>query len=86
MKGRFCCLLVVTTPLVGVAHAKETVLVVGAGFAGLTAASDLASSGYDVVVLEARDRIGGRAYTDRSTDINLDMGCSWIIGTEQNEA
>ena len=39
------------------------VAVVGAGLAGLTAANDLRSAGWDVVVLEARDRVGGRVFT-----------------------
>ena len=39
---------------------SETVLVIGAGAAGLAAARELGSRGVDVTVLEARDRIGGR--------------------------
>ncbi len=39
------------------------VVVVGAGLAGLTAALDLTDAGWDVVVLEARDRVGGRVHT-----------------------
>jgi monoamine oxidase len=41
------------------------VCVIGAGFAGLAAADVLAGSGLDVVVLEARDRVGGRVWSDR---------------------
>src|SRR3954451_19902974 len=40
-------------------------IVVGAGLAGLTAAYELRRAGFDVTVLEARDRIGGRVYTVR---------------------
>ena len=43
----------------------ERVCVVGAGFAGLAAAEALARAGRDVVVLEARDRVGGRVWSDR---------------------
>ena len=39
------------------------VIVVGGGFAGLRAARDLADAGRDVVLLEARDRLGGRTWT-----------------------
>ena len=45
---------------------KNKVLVIGAGISGLAAAKNLNDSGYDVTVLEAKDRIGGRLYTDRS--------------------
>jgi len=64
--------------------AVEKVIVVGAGLAGLTAARDLEAAGLDVTILEARDRIGGRAYTDHSTGIPLDLGASWIIGIDQS--
>jgi monoamine oxidase len=45
---------------------RERVVVVGAGLAGLTAAYELGRAGFDVTVLEARDRIGGRVYTVRN--------------------
>jgi monoamine oxidase len=61
------------------------VVVVGAGIAGLSAASNLRSQGHKVLVLEGRDRIGGRVWTERSwQDIPLDMGASWIHGVTGN--
>lgn len=61
------------------------VLVIGAGFAGLAAARDLAQAGVDVTVLEARDRIGGRVWTSRLwPDLPVDMGASWIHGVRGN--
>lgn len=59
-------------------------MVVGAGFAGLTAARQLHSSGYEVVVLEAQDKIGGRADTDKSLGANVDLGASWLHGGPGN--
>lgn len=44
----------------------KTVLVIGAGMAGLSATHALTDSGFRVILLEARDRIGGRIWTDRS--------------------
>ncbi|KQZ09632.1 amine oxidase [Agromyces sp. Root1464] len=55
-------------------------IVIGAGVAGLTAARLLASAGRRVVVLEARDRVGGRVWTDRSDGLVTDLGASWIHG------
>lgn len=49
----------------GIDPARGRVIVVGAGLAGLTAALDLVDAGWDVVVLEARDRVGGRVHTVR---------------------
>jgi monoamine oxidase len=63
---------------------SEKIIVIGAGLAGLAAADSLVEAGYDVVVLEARDRIGGRVWTDHSLGLPLDMGASWIHGTKKN--
>lgn len=60
------------------------VIVVGAGLAGLSAARKLADEGYDVVVLEAANAIGGRTKTDRSLGVPFDLGASWIHGTANN--
>ena len=51
---------------------------------GLTAAKALAAKGVAVTVFEARDRIGGRIWTDDSLGIPLDLGASWIHGTNDN--
>ncbi|VXB29208.1 NAD(P)/FAD-dependent oxidoreductase [Aeromicrobium sp. 9AM] len=56
-------------------------IVVGAGVAGLTAARLLSRAGRRVVVLEARDRVGGRVWTDRRDGLATDLGASWIHGT-----
>ena len=55
-------------------------IVVGAGISGLTAARLLANAGKRVVVLEARDRIGGRTWTLREGGRVTDLGASWIHG------
>lgn len=62
----------------------ETVAVVGAGVSGLAAALWLSEEGYDVTVLEARNRIGGRVWTDRRLGLPVDLGASWIHGTDGN--
>jgi len=63
---------------------EERVVVVGAGMAGLVAAYDLADEGYAVTVLEARGRVGGRMWTDRSLGAAVDMGAAWIHGHRRN--
>lgn len=55
-------------------------IVVGAGIAGLSAARLLSGAGRDVLVLEARDRVGGRVVTDRRYGLATDLGASWIHG------
>jgi monoamine oxidase len=65
--------------------AIPTVVVIGAGMAGLGAARVLADAGAAVTVIEARDRIGGRTYTSHLwPDLPVDMGASWIHGTKGN--
>src|SRR5947209_13412849 len=60
------------------ARAGADVVVIGAGFAGLIAARELGHSGLDVLVLEARDRVGGRTWTDRRLGHDLELGGSWV--------
>src|SRR6266566_9825961 len=63
---------------VGAAEPVERVVVVGAGIAGLTVANALAHGGADCVVVEARDRIGGRLHTVDLAGSPVDLGGSWI--------
>jgi monoamine oxidase len=61
------------------------VVIIGAGAAGVAAASRLATSALRVLVLEARDRIGGRAWTINSYGFPLDLGCGWLHSADENE-
>src|SRR6187549_2564199 len=63
---------------------KERIVVIGAGMAGLAAARRLADAGMDVTVVEARDRVGGRTWTDTSLGVPIDLGAAWIHGPEGN--
>ena len=61
------------------------VAIIGAGAAGLGAANALKNSGLSVLVLEARDRVGGRAHTIMaSPDVTFDVGCGWLHSADQN--
>lgn len=60
------------------------VIVVGAGMSGLGAARRLADAGVKVTVVEARQRIGGRTWTDTSLGLPIDLGGAWIHGPEGN--
>ncbi|MET3919341.1 NAD(P)/FAD-dependent oxidoreductase [Arthrobacter sp. UYEF20] len=54
------------------------VVIVGAGPAGLTAARELKKAGLSVAVLEARDRVGGRTWTDTIDGAMLEIGGQWV--------
>jgi monoamine oxidase len=65
--------------------ADPDVIVVGAGAAGLAATRTLTERGLSVVALEARDRIGGRAWTDSETfGVPFDRGCAWLHSGDVN--
>lgn len=61
---------------------KADVVVIGAGFAGITAARELGYAGKRVVVLEARDRIGGRTWLDERMGKPLELGGTWLHWTQ----
>jgi monoamine oxidase len=58
------------------------VVIIGAGFAGLTAARELRRAGRSVIVVEARDRIGGRAWLDTRLGRPLEIGGTWVHWTQ----
>ena len=63
---------------------SKTVLVIGAGISGLAAAKKLKNKGFNVTVLEAQEKVGGRTTTDRRLGIAFDAGASWIHGPKGN--
>ena len=61
------------------------VAIIGAGAAGLGAANALKDSGLSLIVLEARDRVGGRAHTIMaSPEVTFDVGCGWLHSANRN--
>ncbi|GHF54831.1 putative flavin-containing monoamine oxidase AofH [Streptomyces mashuensis] len=57
---------------------RYDVVVIGAGFAGVTAARDLGAAGHSVLLLEARDRIGGRTYTGEAFGRYAEFGGTYV--------
>ncbi|MDB5420458.1 MAG: amine oxidase, partial [Brevundimonas sp.] len=73
--------------------AELDIVIIGAGAAGIAAARRLSATGLSVGVLEARDRVGGRAHTldhrlvahrQGSVEVGLDMGCGWLHSADEN--
>ncbi|CZR67214.1 related to flavin containing amine oxidase [Phialocephala subalpina] len=58
------------------------VIVIGAGFTGLTAARDLSTAGKSVLLIEARDRIGGRTWASKAHGHYMEMGGTWVYWTQ----
>lgn len=62
----------------------KTVVVVGAGISGLIAAKKLKENGFNVIIFEAQNKVGGRMKSNRSLGIAFDEGASWIHGIDGN--
>lgn len=65
--------------LAQVSSKPQKILIIGAGLSGLVAAYELNKLGYDVVILEAQNRIGGRVLTVRDFNLNADAGAARIF-------
>ncbi|KAG6498338.1 hypothetical protein ZIOFF_046250 [Zingiber officinale] len=57
-----------------------SVIVIGGGISGIAAARALCNASFNVILLESRDRLGGRVHTDYSFGCPVDMGASWLHG------
>lgn len=65
--------------------ASPSVIVIGGGMAGIAAARALHDASFQVILLESRNRIGGRVCTDYSFGFPVDLGASWLHGVcEEN--
>ena len=62
----------------------DRIAIIGAGMSGLASAHKLSTNDREVTLFEARDRIGGRIWTDERLGIPLELGASWIHGINGN--
>jgi monoamine oxidase len=74
---------IVIISLLSISLCKDAI-VVGSGVSGLNAASLLKDKGFNVKILEARTRPGGRLHSDKSFGYALDLGAAWIHGNVNN--
>jgi monoamine oxidase len=67
------------------AKSETEVAIVGGGAAGVAAARRLHDAGVDCLIVEARDRLGGRAWTASHAGYAIDLGCGWLHSADKNE-
>ena len=63
---------------------RKKIIIIGAGIAGLAACNYLVEHDFDVTILEARNRIGGRSDND-ALGIPLGAGANWIHGVDNSQ-
>lgn len=85
IKKQFICvvLLLLIAPCSWAKHSYDTIII-GGGVSGLTAAKQLHQAHQDVLIIEAKDRLGGRVHTDYNWGFAIDLGATWIHGIERN--
>jgi monoamine oxidase len=64
--------------------ALKEIIIVGGGAAGIGAASEAQARGIDALIVEAKDRLGGRAHSIDWNGYRLDLGCTWMHSAERN--
>src|SRR6185312_12525626 len=67
------------------ANSEHDVVVIGGGAAGIAAARRLHDAGIDCLLVEARSRLGGRAFTATVGGYPVDLGCGWLHSADKNE-
>lgn len=67
------------------AKSDYEIIVIGGGAAGIAAARKLHDAGVDCLLVEARNRLGGRAYTIQASGYAIDLGCGWLHSADRNE-
>ena len=82
-------LLIIILLIFGLSKAQNDrriydIIIVGAGISGLAAADNLIDSGKDVLILEARDRIGGRIWSHLWNGVTIEEGANWIHTSDAN--
>lgn len=84
IKVHLACLILLTLlmPNLYAATNELPIVVIGAGSSGLSTAKTLQEAGKKVIVLEARDRVGGRVNSQQFKDYTVDLGASWIHGID----
>ena len=61
------------------------VAIIGGGAAGVAAGRHLHDAGIDCLIVEARNRLGGRAFTETHAGFPIDLGCGWLHSADKNE-
>jgi monoamine oxidase len=80
-----CARIIVRLTFGGTTMTSETdVVIVGGGAAGIAAARRLQQAGVGCMILEARDRLGGRAWTAEAAGFPVDLGCGWLHSADRN--
>lgn len=64
---------------------ETEVVIIGGGAAGVAAARRLHDAGIDCLIVEARSRLGGRAFTEMHAGYPIDLGCGWLHSADKNE-